>query len=165
MTKLKFSEVVICLRSICQVAEPGFKSSYLALKYMLFALILHSQLLTCGTKGKSFVLFMPQFPHIYCERLDCVTTSSLQFHHVKILCFSSCLVCKFSLWHPLLLTTLLLWVPEHKIYTITSIFKSLSSYQLPFIKVLLICQDTAIIRRAWWLLSNSIHCLQYSFNL
>lgn len=50
--------------------------------------------------------------------------------------------------HPLLLPTLLLWIPEHKIYTLTSLFKSLSSYQLPFIKVLLICQDTAIIKRA-----------------
>lgn len=50
--------------------------------------------------------------------------------------------------HPLLLPTLRLWIPEHKIYTLTSIFKSLSGYQLPFITVLLICQDTAIIGRA-----------------
>lgn len=58
------------------------------------------------------------------------------------------LFANFPRGHPLLLPTLLLWNLEHKIYTLTSIFKSLPSYQLPFIKVLLFCQDTAITRKS-----------------
>ena len=132
--------------------------------YALCSVRLYFLLLTCGTKGKSFVLFVPQFPHIWCEGLDCMT-SKLHSNYI-ILRFYYSLAALFPgspYRYPLFLQTLLLWIPMHKTHTLT--FKSLSGYQLHWSRSYWFVKTQESLGEPWWWLSNIIRYPQYSFGL